>query len=136
MAEASVALGQDANELHMESADRGIPPGDGEEGASKLVDAPLAVHFATLYQAAQLLHDTSRFRDPLSLGLTFHPFEIGRGEPKGHAVQELMQLIVTIAGQEIVALSPNPPKDTDGRREDSGRGWVRELQGRWPGVLG
>ena len=33
-------------------------------------------------------------------------------------------------------LSSNPPKDTDGRREDSGRGWVRELQGRWPGVLG
>ena len=31
-------------------------------------------------------------------------------------------------------LNPNPPKDTDGRREDSGRGWVRELQGRWPGV--
>ena len=29
-----------------------------------------------------------------------------------------------------------PPKDTDGRREGSGRGWVRELQGRWPGVLG
>ena len=33
-------------------------------------------------------------------------------------------------------VNPNPPKDTDGRREDSGRGWVRELQGRWPGVLG
>ena len=33
-------------------------------------------------------------------------------------------------------ISPNPPKDTDGRREGSGRGWVRELQGRWPGVLG
>ena len=31
-------------------------------------------------------------------------------------------------GIEIVTerLSPNPPKDTDGRREDSGRGWVRE----------
>ena len=38
--------------------------------------------------------------------------------------------------QDSVLLSPNPPKDTDGRREDSGRGWVRELQGRWPGVLG
>ena len=43
--------------------------------------------------------------------------------------------------QELAAtysrqVSPNPPKDTDGRREDSGRGWVRELQGRWPGVLG
>ncbi len=36
----------------------------------------------------------------------------------------------------IKILIPNPPKDTDGRREDSGRGWVRELQGRWPGVLG
>ena len=34
------------------------------------------------------------------------------------------------------SLSPNPPKDTDGRREDSGREWVRELQGRWPGLLG
>ena len=34
------------------------------------------------------------------------------------------------------SISPNPPKDTDGRREDSGRGWVRELQGRCPGVLG
>ena len=38
--------------------------------------------------------------------------------------------------QRALYLSPNPPKDTDGRREDSGRGWVRELQGRWPGVLG
>ena len=36
----------------------------------------------------------------------------------------------------VEGVSPNPPKDTDGRREDSGRGWVRELQGRWPGVLG
>ena len=32
-----------------------------------------------------------------------------------------------------LVLNPNPPKDTDGRREDSGRG-VRELQGRWPGL--
>ena len=30
-------------------------------------------------------------------------------------------------------VSPNPPMDTDGRRENSGRG-VRELQGRWPGA--
>ena len=34
----------------------------------------------------------------------------------------------------MLPVTPNPPKDTDGRREDSGRGWVRELQGRWPGV--
>ncbi len=40
------------------------------------------------------------------------------------------------AGNYSLALNPNPPKDTDGRREGSGRGWVRELQGRWPGVLG
>ena len=31
------------------------------------------------------------------------------------------------------SLSPNPPKDTDGRREDSGRG-VRELQARLSGL--
>ena len=44
-----------------------------------------------------------------------------------------------LGGTDVVStvdVSPNPPKDTDGRREDSGRGWVRELQGRWPGVLG
>ena len=42
----------------------------------------------------------------------------------------------TVTGSPQHGVSPNPPKDTDGRREDSGRGWVRELQGRWPGVLG
>ena len=31
--------------------------------------------------------------------------------------------------QAIPGVSPNPPKDTDGRREESGRG-VRELQGK------
>ena len=30
-------------------------------------------------------------------------------------------------------LSPNPPKDTDGRREDRRRG-MRELQRKWPGL--
>ena len=40
------------------------------------------------------------------------------------------------SGDYEAVLSPNPPKDTDGRREGSGRGWVRELQGRWPGLLG
>ena len=39
--------------------------------------------------------------------------------------------IADAAGRK--AVNPNPPKDTDGRREDSGRG-VRELQGRWPGL--
>ena len=48
-----------------------------------------------------------------------------------HAVCGVAQLPLT-----ILLLSPNPPKDTDGRREGSGRGWVRELQGRWPGLLG
>ena len=32
-------------------------------------------------------------------------------------------------GQRLKGLNPNPPKDTDGRREESGRG-VRELQGK------
>ena len=35
----------------------------------------------------------------------------------------------TIGGTRTIDLNPNPPKDTDGRREESGRG-VRELQGK------
>ena len=35
--------------------------------------------------------------------------------------------------QNLVEKSAKP-ESTDGGREDSGRGWVRELQGRWPGV--
>ena len=47
-----------------------------------------------------------------------------------------IEVVVRIPYPIVQDLSPNPPKDTDGRREGSGRGWVRELQGRWPGVLG
>ena len=53
--------------------------------------------------------------------------------PQGEEIQGLRD---PHYGLDHFGLSPNPPKDTDGRREDSGRGWVRELQGRWPGVLG
>ncbi len=49
---------------------------------------------------------------------------------------QLALLDLMLPGTDGIKLIPNPPKDTDGRREDSGRGWVRELQGRWPGVLG
>ena len=35
---------------------------------------------------------------------------------------------------DVQRLCPPKPESTDGGREDSGRGWVRELQGRWPGV--
>ena len=42
-----------------------------------------------------------------------------------------MALYGTFGGKLLYfdVLSPNPPKDTDGRREESGRG-VRELQGK------
>ena len=39
-------------------------------------------------------------------------------------------LVAHVMDSIETSLNPNPPKDTDGRREDSGRGWVRELQGR------
>ena len=38
-----------------------------------------------------------------------------------------------LSDPDVLFLSPNPPMDTDGRREDSGRG-VRELQARWSGL--
>ena len=46
--------------------------------------------------------------------------------------QEVNPETYAISKADLI-LNPNPPKDTDGRREDSGRG-VRELQGRWPGL--
>ena len=60
------------------------------------------------------------------------------GEGESAVGSELIQdrFDVTPSPTEQLVFSPNPPKDTDGRREGSGRGWVRELQGRWPGVLG
>ena len=39
------------------------------------------------------------------------------------------QVMAALRNMTISLLSPNPPKDTDGRREESGRG-VRELQGK------
>ena len=66
---------------------------------------------------------------PLPLGIPL-PGHVGLRYPS-----ELYEGILAL-GLFFALLSPNPPKDTDGRREGSGRGWVRELQGRWPGVLG
>ena len=45
-------------------------------------------------------------------------------------IQQLRTSVDTLeerARDDAGELSPNPPKDTDGRREGSGRGWVREL---------
>ena len=54
----------------------------------------------------------------------------------GRRMEQSLSILVGKDNPLDQYLIPNPPKDTDGRREDSGRGWVRELQGRWPGVLG
>ena len=54
----------------------------------------------------------------------------------GLAIVATSLFLMTAGRDVLIGVSPNPPKDTDRRREDSGRGWVRELQGRWPGVLG
>ena len=79
----------------------------------------------------------SAFPNPL----TDHPYVRIRLSNGGEWVGEWSNAVLypdTTNTVELVnaCLTPNPPKDTDGRREGSGRGWVRELQGRWPGVLG
>ena len=58
----------------------------------------------------------------------------------GHAIKHVYNsgLRAIIMPEIKIGLEPKP-ESTEGHRwtgEDSGRGWVRELQGRWPGVLG
>ena len=64
-----------------------------------------------------------------------HVVDLARTRYAGVNHTHLSELLRDREGIEIgrSTLSLNPPKDTDGRREDSGRG-VRELQGRWPGL--
>ena len=51
-------------------------------------------------------------------------------EREEYAMMDLRVDSHATAIQELRRLNPNPPKDTDGRREESGRGGVRELQGK------
>ena len=62
------------------------------------------------------------------LGLTNWP---ARRAIVGGVVAVLLAafLVLRSGGSQATSLNPNPPKDTDGRREESGRG-VRELQGK------
>ena len=58
--------------------------------------------------------------------------ESGGGAPvvssfdRGFALESAAAAPASPISSGELTLSPNPPKDTDGRREDSGRGWVRE----------
>ena len=136
-------------------------PRSDTEDSGKLDE--LAVRVEELEQA---LADSKTLLDELKNGLTQAEDRIrtvsGTSATVGQVAQQLQSLNATVAaitgqlggtpgygaqhtfvcsscqthGKVALALNPNPPKDTDGRREDSGRGWVRELQGRWPGVLG
>ena len=62
-----------------------------------------------------------------------NPIPASSGKTNRHRLNRGGDRQANAALHRIVLVSPNPPKDTDGRREDSGRG-VRELQGRWPGL--
>ena len=91
-----------------------------------------------------LIRPTQTFYERIKhvvLGLLFlkyisDSFEARRDELRGELEAEGIGGTQLERLSQIPHLNPNPPKDTDGGREDSGRGWVRELQGRWPGVLG
>ena len=73
------------------------------------------------------------FFTALALLISIIPFIVAEVTDEPRGPDEAREVL---GGFGFAVFSPNPPKDTDGRREDSGRGWVRELQGRWPGVLG
>ena len=56
-------------------------------------------------------------------------FEVTRNAGLTVAVLGVVLAVIAL----FLSLSPNPPMDRDGRREDSGRG-VRELQARCSGL--
>ena len=60
---------------------------------------------------------------------------IGARRKEKFILESKAGLRLNLRGSDLrgVNLTPNTPKDTDGRREDWRRG-MRELQGRWPGL--
>ena len=90
-------------------------------GRSKL-RKPNRERFFSITTAEVSLRGRGDIRPTKHAGLVFNPVESSFFDNLESELADLLRI------------SPNPPKDTDGRREDSGRGWVRELQGRWPGV--
>ena len=69
---------------------------------------------------------------PLHHGVTLRPLA-NRSCGQTLTANALYVVRYTAARLGVTVLSPNPPKDTDGRREESGRG-VRELQGPGQGA--
>ena len=70
---------------------------------------------------------SSEWERDLGVGQSWMPLSYGEYYPRSAPVYAAIKVRQdALAG---VPLSPNPPKDTDGRREESGRG-VRELQGK------
>ena len=101
-------------------------------GLGLSVANPYTRNPALLAMGAATLDRISGGRLTLGLGRSDRDTIEGKmGIPYGRPLARLKQAVDVMR-----SLTPNPPKDTDGRREGSGRGWVRELQGRWPGVLG
>ena len=61
------------------------------------------------------------------ISVVFKAIEVDTGL---EMIEEVSKVMAGFIGLIIgYYFSPNPPKDTDGRREESGRG-VRELQGK------
>ena len=80
---------------------------------------------------------TSRKRDGANVEILFEALR-GLNKADVGVLISTLELPVTVRSRDSAEdlalkvrtyLSPNPPKDTDGRREESGRG-VRELQGK------
>ena len=96
-----------------------------------------------------LVMDNLNTHHPSSLYEAFEPPEVRRiaqrleihYTPKHGSWLNMAEIEIGVMARQCLdrripdqsTLSPNPPMDTDGRREDSGRG-VRELQARWSGL--
>ena len=105
-----------------------VPPIPVRFCGEELVEADLMFLTNTVpFGVPSLFHSSLPFVDSWAAKNSV-PLTFVRREGKECPGPGIISLTSTVPASEP-SLSPNPPKDTDGRREESGRG-VRELQGK------
>ena len=100
--EARIVAAKDAHEIDVECADRAVALGCLREGTGIFVDEVLAIGLADVDEAALLFHDAGGFLHALRRRLALDAIAVGRSQTLGDVVQEVVQLLITIGGTDLL----------------------------------